>query len=200
VFEALLLDVGRVVMDVTPAAVDAYEAATGTRAPGPDPPDDDPDGSDYHWDRAAREAGFDGVPGLFRTMAEVVPDAMFDRHALALMRDARAAGRRVGVLSNDSYTFVGKPFFVERPEFAELDCFLDSTEIGTRKPDPEAYAMAAGALAVRPDQVVFLDDTHENVDGSVRVGMAGILVDPSDRMPAFDRARQLLDLRPREGR
>ena len=35
---------------------------------------------------------------------------------------------------------------------------------------------------------MFLDDTHECVDGSVRVGMAAILVDPSDRTPAFDQA------------
>jgi len=32
------------------------------------------------------------------------------------------------------------------------------------------------------------------VEGARRVGMLGILVDPFDRAPAFDRARELLGL------
>ena len=55
---------------------------------------------------------------------------------------------------------------------------------------------AAAALGVQPGEVVFLDDTPECVDGAERVGMAAILVDPFDKTPAFDRARELLGLPP----
>jgi len=110
------------------------------------------------------------------------------------MRDAREARRRVGVLSNEAYTFIGRDFFAGRPEFAQLDAFVDATEVGVRKPAPEAYLAAADALAVVPQGVVFLDDTPECVEGARRVGMHGILVDPFDRTPAFDRARALLHL------
>jgi FMN phosphatase YigB (HAD superfamily) len=41
---------------------------------------------------------------------------------------------------------------------------------------------------------VFLDDTPECVDGARAVGMTGIVVDPSDRRPAFDEARRLLGI------
>src|SRR5262249_48596724 len=70
---------------------------------------------------------------------------LFVPDAVALMGDARAAGRRVGVLSNEAYTFIGRDFFAGRPEFAELDAFVDATELGARKPAPESYLAAAGA-------------------------------------------------------
>ena len=202
---ALLLDVGYVIIDVTWPAVDAYEAATATTAPGRQR--FEPEGearwqehlagtitADRYWDQVARSRGLDGLTGLFRALIEVVPDELFDRDAVALMRDARAAGRRVGALSNEAYSFIGREFFAGRPEFAELDAFVDSTELGVRKPAPEAYLAAAEALAVAPSDIVFLDDTPEWVEGARRVGMVGILVDPFDRTPAFARARELLGL------
>ena len=204
-YEALLLDIGYVIIDISWPALDAYEDATGTKPPGREPFDVDGDArwrehlagtitADGYWGQVARSRGLDGLTGLFRALADVVPDELFDRDAVALMRDARAAGRRVGVLSNDAYTFIGREFFAGRPEFAELDAFVDSTELGVRKPAPEAYLAAADALAVAPHGTVFLDDTPECVEGARRVGMLGILVDPFDRAPAFDRARELLGL------
>ena len=128
-------------------------------------------------------------------MADVAIDLMIDQDAVALMRDARAAGFRVGVLTNDAYSIMGKEFFANRPEFAELDAFVDAVDIGVRKPEPESYLRAAEALGVAPEAVVFLDDTPECVDGARAVGMHAIQVDPADRQPAFDRARELLGIR-----
>jgi putative hydrolase of the HAD superfamily len=204
-YEALLLDIGFVIIDVTWAAVDAYGKATGTGPPGGEPVEREGDArwrayragritADRYWDEVARSRGFDGMTGLFRALTEVVPDEMFDPAAVALMRDAREAGRPVGVLSNEAYTFAGRDFFAGRSEFTELDAFVDATEVGARKPAPEAYLAAADALAVVPEGIVFLDDTPACVDGARRVGMHGIQVDPFDRTPAFDRARVLLGL------
>jgi putative hydrolase of the HAD superfamily len=206
-YDALLLDIGFVIIDVTWTAVDAYEKAIGTEPRGRDPADRDAgarwraylDGvitPDHYWREVARSRGFDGMSGMFQALAEVVPDELFDRAAVALMRDARAARRRVGVLSNEAYSFIGRDFFARRPEFTELDAFVDATELGARKPAPEAYLAAAGALSVGPESVVFLDDTPECVEGALRVGMHGIRVDPFDRTPAFARARTLLGLGP----
>ena len=187
--EALLLDVGYVIIDVTWRAVDALGRATGRSMPEPFHREPTPES----WDAVAVAAGFDGFADFFRALCETVPDEMIDPAPIALLCDARAAGRRTGVLSNDAYTFVGREFFA-RPEFADLDAFVDSTDVGVRKPDPEPYLHAAAALGVPPDEVVFLDDTPECVDGATRVGMAAVLVDPLDKTPAFDRARELLGL------
>jgi HAD superfamily hydrolase (TIGR01509 family) len=168
---ALLLDVGKVILDITPPAVDVFTASTDKTA------------RDY-----ANEFEF------FKAVADVAIDLMINTDALALMRDARAAGRRVGVLSNDAYSIMGREFFAGRPEFAELDAFVDAAEIGVRKPAPDAYLRAAEALGVGPNQIVFLDDTPECVDGGRAAGMHAIQVDPTDRKPAFDEARMLLGI------
>jgi HAD superfamily hydrolase (TIGR01509 family) len=175
--EALLLDMGKVILDVTQPAVEAFAAATGT-AP------------DRISDAFADELEF------FRAVAEVASDLMFDRDALDLIRDAHRAGLRVGVLSNDAYSILGRDFFADRPELAELDAFLDALDIGVRKPAPEAYRRAVDALGVRPERVVFLDDTPECVEGARAIGMCAVQVDPADRKPAFDRVRQLVGLSP----
>jgi FMN phosphatase YigB (HAD superfamily) len=195
--QALLLDIGYVIIELSWRAVEAYEAATGTTSPGRDGLA--PEGSlspDQYWDQVARSRGLDGFTTLFRALVDVVPDELFVPAAVELMRDTRSAGRPVGVLTNDAYTFIGREFFAARPEFAGLDAFVDSTEIGARKPAARAYLAAAEALAVPIDQIVFLDDMPECVEGARAVGMTALQVDPADRTPAFTQARHLLALPP----
>jgi putative hydrolase of the HAD superfamily len=168
---ALLLDVGKVIMDVTEPAVDVFTATTEKTA-----------------------GDFEHEYEFFKAVADVAIDLMIDQDAVALMRDARAAGRRVGVLSNDAYSIMGREFFVGRPEFDELDAFVDAVDIGVRKPDLAAYQRAAEALGVAPNRIVFLDDTPECVDGGRAAGMHAIQVDPTDRKPAFAQAREALGL------
>jgi putative hydrolase of the HAD superfamily len=204
-FDALLLDIGDVIVGVPWTALDAYEAATGRTVPGRGPydPENDPHwqrrlagelSGEGYWGEVARAAGLGGWRELFREVFDVVADEMFDQDAVALMREARRAGKRVGVLSNDAYSINGPEFFRSRPEFAHLDAFVDSTDVGARKPAAEAYLAAAAALDVEPARVVFLDDTPECVDGARAVGMTAIRVDPLHRTPAFAEARRLLDL------
>jgi putative hydrolase of the HAD superfamily len=201
--QALLLDIGYVIIELSWRAVEAYEAVTGTTSPpSPGPAGRDgvaPEGTlspDQYWDQVAKARGMDGFTTLFRALVEHVPDELFVPAAVDLMRDTRSAGRPVGVLTNDAYTFVGREFFAARPEFAGLDAFVDSTDVGVRKPAARAYLAAAEALDVPVDQIVFLDDTPECVEGARAVGMTALLVDPTNRAPAFTQARDLLALPP----
>ncbi|HZA77302.1 MAG TPA: HAD-IA family hydrolase [Acidimicrobiales bacterium] len=203
-YHGLLLDIGGVILDAW-RALDAYATVTGVPVPGRGPIDPDGDPAwqeklagtltlDGYWDRVARTTGHDNWRAMFRSITEHVPDALFDANAVALMRDARAAGRRVGVLSNDAYAIQSRAFFGARPEFKGLDAFVDASDIGVSKPEPDAYLVAAEALGVAAEGVVFLDDAAENVDGARAVGMFGIQVDPGNATPAFDEARELLGL------
>jgi len=203
-YDGLLLDIGGVILDPW-RALDAYAAATGIALPGRGPRD--PDGDplwkdklagtltlDGYWDRVARTTGHDDWRAMFRSITELVPDDLFDHHAVTLMRDARAAGRRVGVLSNDAYAIQGRAFFEAHPAFKGLDAFVDASDIGVSKPDPDAYLVAAEALRLAAERIVFLDDAEENVEGARAVGMLGIHVDAGDARTAFDKARELLGL------
>ena len=209
-YEALLLDIGDVIMSSMWRGLDAFEAATGTVIPerGPYDPDNDPlwqrriageIGFYDYWETVAQRAGFSGWRELYRQVSGAVPESLVVPEAVTLMRQARQAGKRVGVLSNDAYSINGPEFFTARPEFRDLDAFVDSSEVGVRKPAPEPYLAAAVALGVEPSHVVFLDDTPECVDGARRVGMFGIHVDPQAPSAAFDLAREVLALTPESG-
>jgi epoxide hydrolase-like predicted phosphatase len=90
-------------------------------------------------------------------------------------RDLRAAGYRVGLLTNTVREWGDAWRSVIPMEL--FDDVVDSSEVGLRKPDPRIYELACAGLAVQPAATVFLDDQDENVAGARAVGLTGILVD-----------------------
>ena len=74
------------------------------------------------------------------------------------------------------------------------EAFVDASDIGVGKPEPDAYLVAAEALGLAAARIVFLDDAEENVEGARAVGMLGIQVDAGSATAAFDKARELLGL------
>ena len=115
-----------------------------------------------------------------------------------LMTEAKAAGLRLGALTNDMTAFHG-PGWVERQEHLKLfDVIVDASLTGVMKPDPRAFRQAAEALGLPAEQIVFLDDMPWNVEGARRAGMAAVRVPWEDPGPAIDTARTLLRLPPRQ--
>lgn len=51
-----------------------------------------------------------------------------------------------------------------------------SSDLGKRKPEPAAFAAVAAEIGVRLDEILFFDDTRENVEGARAVGMQGVHV------------------------
>jgi epoxide hydrolase-like predicted phosphatase len=106
--------------------------------------------------------------------AEGLLDRMFATFANApamseVVRRARAAGLRTGLLSNswgDHYL---------RDGWEEIfDAVVISGEVGMRKPEPRIYQHTAELLGVEPSQCVFVDDLAINVRGAVEAGMIGV--------------------------
>ena len=113
---------------------------------------------------------------------------------LDLMTDAKAAGLRLGALTNDMTAFHG-PEWVARQEHLKLfDVIVDASLTGVMKPDPRAFRGGAEALGLPPEQIVFLDDMPWNVEGARQAGMTAVRVPWDDPGPAIDTARNLLDL------
>jgi putative hydrolase of the HAD superfamily len=113
---------------------------------------------------------------------------------IELMTDAKAAGLRVGALTNDMTAFHG-PEWVARQEHLKLfDVIVDASLTGVMKPDPRAFRGGAEALGLPPEQIVFLDDMPWNVEGARQAGMTAVRVPWDDPGPAIDTARNLLDL------
>jgi putative hydrolase of the HAD superfamily len=116
---------------------------------------------------------------------------------IELMTDAKAAGLRVGALTNDMTAFHG-PEWVARQEHLKLfDVIVDASLTGVMKPDPRAFRGGAEALGVPVEQIVFLDDMPWNAEGARQAGMTAVRVPWDDPAPAIDTARELLRLGPR---
>jgi putative hydrolase of the HAD superfamily len=114
-----------------------------------------------------------------------------------LMNDTKAAGLRLGALTNDLAAFHG-PGWVERQEHLKLfDIIVDASLTGVLKPDPRAFASGAEALGLPAGQIVFLDDMPWNVEGARQAGLTAVRVPWDDAGPAIDTARNLLGLDPR---
>jgi putative hydrolase of the HAD superfamily len=175
---------------------------------GPFVPERDPDWQDVlagrlperaYWARRGEQFGhIVGQAGdtrlLMAALYEGVPQDLLRPEALALMRDARATGLPVGVLTNDLRAFHSQEW-VSRLGLDELaDVVVDGSVEGILKPDPRIYRLAAGRLGVRCQDVVFLDDQPVNLAGAADVGMTAVPVDVTDPGASFGRARELLGL------
>jgi len=65
---------------------------------------------------------------------------------------------------------------------SELSVFCSvfvSSELGLRKPDPEAFRVVAGRTGFRVSEILFFDDVPANVDGARTAGMQAVLVKSS---------------------
>jgi HAD superfamily hydrolase (TIGR01509 family) len=65
----------------------------------------------------------------------------------------------------------------------ELSGFRDiyvSSELGLRKPDHAAFTAVAGRTGFRPAEILFFDDTAENVTGAQAAGLQAVLVRSSN--------------------
>ena len=57
-----------------------------------------------------------------------------------------------------------------------FDKVFASHEIGSRKPSPESFNAILDYLGTTPDKVVFFDDTPDNVEGALSIGISSFVV------------------------
>jgi len=59
-----------------------------------------------------------------------------------------------------------------------------SSDIGMRKPEERAFAHVASEMGFAPNEVLFFDDTEENIHAAKRFGMGAVLVTSPDDVQA----------------
>lgn len=211
---ALIVDFGGPVLLTPFELARAAEARLGLAAgrlgwTGPFAPERDPEWQDVlagrlperaYWALRGEQFGhIVGRPGdtrmLMAALYEGPRDGLLRPGALALMRDARAAGLPVGVLTNDLRAFHSQEWVNSLGLGEVADVIVDGSVEGILKPDPRIYRLAAGRLGASCQDVVFLDDQPVNLAGAVNVGMTAVPVDVTDPGASFARARELIGLR-----
>jgi len=91
--------------------------------------------------------------------------------------DSRHLTRYPGVSLESELRFLGWESGVVPPPIRELfDDFVDSSEVGMRKPEHRFYLLACERNHIRPQEAVFLDDLGLNLKTAQELGMETIHV------------------------
>jgi epoxide hydrolase-like predicted phosphatase len=74
------------------------------------------------------------------------------------------------------------------PDLSIFTAIYVSSELGVRKPDPRSFSLVAERMGAEPSEVLFFDDSAENIVGAISAGMRGVLVEsPRDVRAALGR-------------
>lgn len=99
------------------------------------------------------------------------------RDAAAVLRGLRAAGIKIGVVSNTGWD-VRAPFAAHGLADA-VDGFTLSCEVGAAKPDRAIFAIACARLGVEPAAVLMVGDDARADSGAGALGMPTLLLPPA---------------------
>ncbi|GAA1937267.1 HAD-IA family hydrolase [Nocardioides marmoribigeumensis] len=121
------------------------------------------------------------------------PELIRDQ-ARALIRDARAAGIPVSILTNDMKAFHSDQWLAEMDVLREIDLIVDGSVEGFLKPDPRLYQLLGERLDVALDDMVFLDDQATNIRGAEAIGIPSVWFDVLDPDASYAQVRKLLGL------
>ena len=133
------------------------------------------DGSQY-WSRVMRAGGKAPTAHLVRSLVEedTAAQTRINDSVLAWALELKEAGMRTGILSNmprDILAKIEDRFgWVDRIEVRIFSC-----DLGVTKPEAQIYRTCLDALGLEGANVLFLDDSPQNVDGAVRAGIRAVL-------------------------
>ena len=120
--------------------------------------------------------------------------AIFEINAamIPLISALHVANHRMGILSNtceDHWNYIVKDRYAIVPRL--FDVHVLSHEVQVAKPDAKIYEVAANRAECSPDEVFFVDDIEENVEGARAVGFDAIQFKSVDRLATALRHRGL---------
>ena len=209
----LLLDVGGVIFRSAWELLADYERWSGLPAGslpwrGKFDPDHDDAWRDYlsgattervYWQRFSANCQMAGarLDSFTSVMAAIHMGGYTDiarPEVRSLISATQDQGRPYGIFTNDLVHLFGSDWPMSFPEIANAAWFIDATATGFLKPESGAYEAAIRLLDIPPQQIVFVDDDHLNIDAANKAGMTGILLDVTNPQSALDQARRALGL------
>ena len=153
---------------------------------------------DYWYTRCAELADRTGeavtVTSLLERLRGDEPNRIIRPSVDRLIRDAKAAGRAVGLLTNELELFHGTGITEALSILRLFDGIVDASKTGILKPDPAAYRQALEAIDAEPQETVFVDDQIKNIDGGRAAGLQTVHFDILNPAASIAETRRLLGL------
>jgi putative hydrolase of the HAD superfamily len=145
-----------------------------------------------YWSVRGAPYGLD-LRGLMQHFYEPAGDYLVRPAMAELIERHRAAGRVVGVLTNDLHAFHGPEWMAGISVIDQFDFIVDGSLTGYLKPDPRSFELALEAFgSPDPGDVVFVDDQRINLRGAEAVGLSTVFFDPTDPTSSFERIEAAL--------
>jgi FMN phosphatase YigB (HAD superfamily) len=140
-------------------------------------------------DRAvASGAPLNGHPTFMRAVFQVDGMDPVRPEGRAIVQACLERGIRVGILTNELMDFQGREWVESQDWFPWFEVLVDSSELGSRKPDPKPYLVAIEQMELAPDEIVFIDDNPTYVTGGRKAGMRSVHLDVTDSTGAYRNA------------
>jgi epoxide hydrolase-like predicted phosphatase len=111
-----------------------------------------------------------GIPMIGDEVEILLAPATYSKHQSLVDRIAtlKGQGLMVGLLTNSFREF--RPQLGKELDLDQFDVIVDSSEVGSRKPEPEVYRAATRLFGLEPAEIIYLDDFIQNVEGARREG------------------------------
>jgi len=107
------------------------------------------------------------IPGKFEKfnkLWEILPD-LKKQYKLAVINNGNS---------------IASKYWKEKLDFSIFDLFINSGEVGIKKPDPKIYLLTCKKLGVKPEECLFMDDSLENIESAKKLGMKTIWWDKKE--------------------
>jgi len=112
---------------------------------------------------------------------DAVKEIFHDRKDMfELLVGLKKKGYKIGFLSNTEKTTA--EYFLDENYDKYFDVVMFSWNEGMMKPNLEIYKKLLKNLGLKAEEVVFVDDKKENIDGANEVGIHGILYKSYDKL------------------
>jgi len=202
---ALILDFGGVITRTLFETHDVTEKALGLKPGtltwrGPFDPATDPlwvsmqngeiSERDY-WLTRSREVGrllgedWTSMATFVRRARGAESQTVIRPEARQAIHQAKAAGAKLAILSNELDLFYGAEFRKRLPLTYLFDVIVDATYTNILKPDPRAYLLCIAQLGVPAADCVFVDDQKKNLDGAAAIGLPTVPFDVTDPAASY---------------
>lgn len=155
----------------------------------------------YGWLAENVDWAEDGEQVERRFQAEVMAMIPIDHAVRQLLRDLKARGYPLGLLTNGEGGFQLKKFgLLESHDAFHPGATIATGDIGFHKPDPRAFQALADSLPAPAEKILYVGDNPENdIEGSQAVGFRTCWIQLKDehacRIQPDLTVRNVLDLR-----
>jgi len=127
---------------------------------------------DEYWKRVGASLGLSTPEEISAFREQYFSEDHVDQELVDLIGQLRSR-YKIGLLSNAPDRL--GDWLEENWQIEHLfDAVVYSADVGLAKPDPRIYHLVLSELEVKPHQSLFIDDTPENVEAAVALGMKAL--------------------------